>query len=312
MKYINISSINKRLGEPDEFVRIAEEDYAAYIEDAAEKIMENDEVPIVLLSGPSGSGKTTTAMRIAAYIASKGHKAEVLSMDNYFLPINRLTEKTLPRDSEGNVDLESPLRLDIPLFSEHLVKLAKGEGVEMPVFDFPTQSRSGSIPMRREQGEFLIIEGIHALNPMVTGDADKYCTCIYVSVRTRLRGAGGRMLHPSRIRLMRRLCRDGIFRKRTPSDVFSMFESVSRGEELYITPYKNRAHYDIDTFMAYEPSVYRTFILDKLISERDKLEHFPEYEDIITFMKEINVMDFSHVPSNSLVREFVGGSEYDY
>ena len=91
-----------------------------------------------------------------------------------------------------------------------------------------------------------------------------------------------------------------------------MFESVSRGEELYIKPYKNRAHYDIDTFMAYEPSVYRTFILDKLISERDKLEVFPEYDELITFMKEIDVMDFSHVPANSLVREFVGGSEYDY
>ena len=312
MKFINISSINRRLDEPDAFVSIAEEDYSAYIEDAAEKILENEEVPIVLLSGPSGSGKTTTAMRIASYIASKGHKAEVLSMDNYFLPINRFTEKSLPRDNEGNVDLESPLRLDIPLFSEHLVKLAKGESVDMPVFDFPTQERSGVIPMKRESGEFLIIEGIHALNPMVTGDADKYCTCIYVSVRTRLRSSTGRMLHPARIRLMRRLCRDGLFRKRTPADVFSMFESVSRGEELYIKPYKNRAHYDIDTFMAYEPSVYRTFILDKLISERDKLEAFPEYDDLITFMKEIDVMDFSHVPANSLVREFVGGSEYDY
>ena len=82
MKFINISSINRRLDEPDAFVKIAEDDYAAYIEDAAEKILENDEVPIVLLSGPSGSGKTTTAMRIASYIASKGHKAEVLSMDN--------------------------------------------------------------------------------------------------------------------------------------------------------------------------------------------------------------------------------------
>ena len=311
MKYVNTSSINSRLSDPDRFIGIAEENYSAYIEEAAEGIIERD-APIVLISGPSGSGKTTSAMRIAEYLVSKGRKAEVISMDNYFHPVERMNDSTIPRDEDGNIDLESPLRMDIALFSEHLVRLANYETIEMPIFDFPTQKRSGSIPMKRDEGEFMIIEGIHALNPMVTGQADKFCTCMYVSVRTRLRRSDGSMLHPDLIRLMRRLCRDTLFRKRLPEEVFKMYKSVNRGEELSIRPYKSRSHYDIDTFMAYEPSVYKTVLENKLIGRREKLSCFPEYDRLLRFMKELDEMELSYVPDNSLIREFVGGSSFNY
>ncbi|MBR4224434.1 MAG: nucleoside kinase, partial [Oscillospiraceae bacterium] len=145
-----------------------------------------------------------------------------------------------------------------------------------------------------------------------TGEADKYCTCMYISLRTRLRLSDGSMLHPDLIRLMRRLCRDGKFRKREPEQVFSMFESVSRGEELYIRPYKHRSHYDIDTFLAFEPSVYAPVIAQKLIDHRAALERFPEYDMIVRAFAELQPMDESIVPDNSLVREFIGGSSFEY
>ena len=309
---IQTSSINNKLEDPALLVDIAEENYAAYIQAAAEDIMKNPNSPIVLLSGPSGSGKTTTALRIADYIKTHGADAHVLSMDNYFLPVDSFTEKTLPRDENGEIDLESPLRLDIKLFSEHLQMLAEGKSVMMPIFDFPTQSRPAYTPLHREKNEFMIIEGIHALNPLVTGDADKFCTCMYVSVRTRIRSEDGDVLHPRQIRLMRRLCRDKLFRKRNMSEVFEMFESVSNGEDKYIIPFKSRADIEIDTFMAHEPPIYKAIIYKELLENVVQLEKYPNYSQIVSFLDEIEPISLEYIPRTSLIREFVGGSTFDY
>lgn len=313
-KYARISSINSRAAQnTPEFVRMAESNYAAYIEEAAQMIASSPDKPVVLLSGPSGSGKTTTALRIEKTLREQGAKVHTISMDNYFLPITPESEKELPRDENGQIDLESPHRLDIPLFSEHLKLLADGVPFEVPIFDFATQSRSGSIPMRRERGEIVIIEGIHALNPEVTGDTHEFARCIYVSVRTRLRSDDGTLLHPRQIRLMRRLCRDRIFRNRSYHKIFNMFKSVSRGEDLYILPHKHRADYDIDTFMAYEPSVYKHFIdFTQAAGESEALDEFEAYSQIVKFLGELDEIDIKHVPSTSLIREFVGGSELNY
>ena len=186
------------------------------------------------------------------------------------------------------------------------------EEFDMPKFDFATQSRCGHTKVTRHMGEVIIIDGIHALNPMVTGDTHKFALCMYVSVRTRLRSENGQLLHPRQIRLMRRLCRDRLFRKREYADIFSMFRSVSRGEDNFITPFKNRADYDIDTFMAYEPSVYRFFLLKSLSEEAEKLEKYPSCHEILEFLTELEEIDPAYVPSTSMIREFIGGSELSY
>ncbi len=313
-KFVRVASINEKgAGSPDDFIKMAENNYSAYIQEAADKIAADPSKSVVLLSGPSGSGKTTSALRIAKRLNDMGQKAITLSMDNYFLPITEENKKELPKDENGNIDLESPHRLDIPLFSEHLKKLADGEEYNMPLFDFTTQSRSGFVPMKREKDQKIIIEGIHALNPEVTGDTHRFAMCMYVSVRTRLRSEDGAMLHPRQIRLMRRLCRDRLFRKRDFYQIFSMFESVSRGEDLYIKPFKSRADFDVDTFMAYEAPVYKSFIEAELASSDDeRLKDFPCYPEIIRFLSELNCIESSHVPGTSLIREFIGGSELDY
>ncbi|MDE7294905.1 MAG: nucleoside kinase [Oscillospiraceae bacterium] len=314
-KFARLATINKKaVRAPDELVQIAEDNYSAYIEEAARMIADKPDKPMVLLSGPSGSGKTTTALRICGKLREWGKNVHTLSMDNYFLPITKESEKDLPRDENGQIDLESPLRLDIPLFSSHLKMLAEGEEIQMPRFDFATQSRGESTPVKRHKNEIIIIEGIHALNPMVTGHAEDFSLGLYVSVRTGLRAEDGALLRPKQVRLMRRLCRDRLFRKRSYRDIFAMSESVSRGEEMYILPHKHRADFDVDTFMAYEPSVYRAVLLDELNAEllSHELDSFPDCGEILRFLRDTSPIDLDALPGDSLIREFVGGSVLEY
>lgn len=311
LNYINTTNINSGLeNDAAGFIKSSESIYRDQLRIAAEKIyMSREERPLVLLSGPSGSGKTTTALRLAALLGNKGLQVHTLSMDNYFLPADA---GEFPVDENGRIDLESPYRLDIPMFSEHLEKLSKGEPVEMPVFDFNTQSRSDFIPVARKSNEIIIIEGIHALNPEVTGDSDDFTTCMYVSVRTRIRTKFGYTLHPRKIRLMRRLNRDRLFRCRSLEDIFDMFESVTKGEEKYIMPYKKRATIEIDSFIPYEASVYAKMLRNDVEKSREAFAAIEDGDVMLKVLTELEPLSEELVPSDSLVREFIGGSSLNY
>ena len=141
---------------------------------------------------------------VCGEISKKRNTHPVISLDNYF---RSNTSPDMPRDKNGNIDLESPLCTDLKLLQEHLVLMNEGKEFMMPVFDFKKQSRSSYVPFKREADSLVIIEGIHALNPLVTGE-NNFATCIYISVRTRLKDRNNKILHPRIIRLIRRLCRD--------------------------------------------------------------------------------------------------------
>ncbi|MBQ2823012.1 MAG: nucleoside kinase [Oscillospiraceae bacterium] len=311
VNHINTSNINSGIHNgAQDFIKMSENIYQTRLSEAAEKIYADRAThPLVLLSGPSGSGKTTSALRIARLLADKGLTVHTVSMDNYFLP-DGMGE--MPLDEDGNPDLESPYRVDIPLFSDHLKKLFECEPVDMPVFDFATQSRVDSVPVHRKENEIIIIEGIHALNLEVTGNTDSFTTCIYVSVRTRIRTEDGSVMHPRKIRLMRRLNRDRLFRNRKFEDVFAMYDSVTRGEEKFIMPHKHRATFDIDSFIPYEASVYSKMLLPSLLAEKDKLSHIDDFDTMLKVMGELTPVTENLIPQNSLVREFVGGSSLNY
>ena len=149
------------------------------------------------------------------------------------------------------------------------------------------------------------MEGIHALNPDVTGHSDEFTNRVYVSVRTRLEDNGA-LLHPSKIRLMRRLIRDKLYRGRSISETMDFFRSVERGEDLYIMPYKHRASFDIDTFIAYEPMVYRDILLSDLERVSKTYGNYDHYADIELFLRALSPLEREAVPDNSLVREFIG------
>lgn len=311
VNYISTSDINSGLSrDAQSYIEKSEDIYKTRLEQAAEFIYaDRFNKPLVLLSGPSGSGKTTSAMRIAELLRLRGSNVHTISMDNYFIPGDI---ENLPVDENGKADLESPNRVDIELFSKHLQRLFKCEPVNVPIFEFATQSRRGSVPLHRENNDIIIIEGIHALNPSVTGNTDSFTTCLYVSVRTRIRSGDGSILHPRKIRLMRRLNRDCLFRNRKPEAVIEMYKSVTRGEEKYIMPYKYRADFSIDTFIAYEAAVYAK-MLGPVLSDRNvDLSSLPENDIMTKILDELTPISDDIIPSDSLVREFVGGSSLSY
>nr|MCR5817318.1 nucleoside kinase [Ruminococcus sp.] len=264
--------------------------------------------PIILLSGPSGAGKTTSAKRIEELLDEQDIETYTISMDNYFLPESETPNAV---DENGKVDYESPYRMDIKLLNEHMMKIANCEPIEIPSFNFAEQKREPGFTYKRKPGELVLFEGIHALNPEVTNISDDIANCIYVSIRTRLELDNGALLHPSHIRLMRRLLRDKQYRGRGFEATMDMFDSVERGESLYIMPYKDRAKIHIDTFIMYEASVYKPFLYDGLREVFERSEDHKNHEQMQDFLKALEAIPAESVPDYSLVREFIGGSRFE-
>lgn len=304
---IEISRINDSLKKsPSDFITSVNEDYLYKLNQIASRITANSEKkPVILLSGPSGSGKTTSAMMICKLLGKLGITTHTLSMDNYFRPLSK--EET-ELAALGKFDLESPLRIDNELLNEQIEAISCCEEIEIPRYNFKTSSReAGGRRFLRRKNELVIFEGIHALNPDVITVHDSKLQKIYVSVRTRI-SDDGIILHPSRVRLLRRMIRDKNFRKRSLEETMNMFHSVEDGENKYIMPYKHRSDYDVDTFMAYELSAYKPLLIDGLYEMND----IPEISEILTVLERLEPLDNNAVPKESLIREFIGGGEFSY
>lgn len=304
---IETARINEGIQDlPDRYIHTVNEDYLYKLRKIALDIAKNrSEKPVILLSGPSGSGKTTTALMLSSILGEMGAVTHTLSMDNYF---KSLTSEEKQLSALGKMDLESPARIDNELLNRQIQAISDCEEVEIPRYNFKKSAREDKgTKFRRNPEELVIFEGIHALNPAVITVLDSHINKIYVSVRTRITN-GVTVLHPSRIRLMRRMIRDGKFRHRTLRETMNMFHSVESGENKYIMPYKHRSDYDVDTFMAYEPSVYKTFLMEGL----RELTDFPEIAEMLPILKQIQSLDADHIPDDSLIREFIGNGKYKY
>lgn len=261
--------------------------------------------PIVLISGPSGSGKTTTAQMLERILDTWGLESHTLSMDNYFKSLSPEEQRMADR---GELDLESPERVDATLLHEQLLAMVRGEPVSLPRYDFVNACRvdSGRI-LERKENEIVILEGIHALNPDVVRLPDENMTKLYISVRTRV-VYDDITLHPSKVRLLRRMLRDRVGRGRRPEETIALYSSVQRGESHFIMPYKHRADFDIDTFIAYELGVYKKAFYEELKDIHDE----PEIDALLTILEHTDEIDAVGVPRGSLIREFIGGGEFEH
>lgn len=307
MRIIPVESINRYAdSDLNNFIISSEEEYKYQLEYSVNGILHSiSEKPVILINGPSGSGKTVSSYRIRQLLETKGYRTHIISMDNYFLPISDCRNDC---DDNGNVDLESPKRVDIELLTKQLGMILKCEEITVPSFHFPSQTRSEGKTFRRNAEDIVIMEGIHAFNPLVTDSILDRSSKIYVSVRTRIKA--GRLLHPSRIRLMRRLVRDSLFRGRLPADTIKNFRNVERGEKLYILPFKDCADYDIDTFLPFEPCVYKKYLAEELNrAYTDDPYVLGEIKEINHFLGMLREIDEKYISPNSLIREFIGGNE---
>lgn len=266
----------------------------------AEIISRNKEAkPIILLSGPSGSGKTTTAHLIESILDKEGYDSHTLSIDNYF--------KTVVHD--GNpIDYESPDRVNTDLLSEHIERLIACKEINLTHFDFTSQKCLVSDEkLTRKEGEIIIFEGIHALNPDIVKFDEGKTQKIFVNVDAAI-SYGDEMLSSKHIRLLRRMCRDRIYRGRNIESTAEYFESVERGTEKYLLPYSNRADFSIDSFIAYELSVYKSILFDEMLTiplSDDKF-YSGNIGKLTDFLSRIMGASADKVGKNSLIREFIG------
>ena len=305
----DLSEINlKTVSDPKGFIEECDARYRQRVDEAVELILENKKnSPIILLSGPSGSGKTTTSMKIAEALEKRGVRTHYIGMDDYFKTVDHNT----PRTPEGELDLESPLCLDMELLNRHFTQLANKERIYVPKYEFSRRMRiqepSKSIRLRGE--EMVIFEGIHALNSMIT-DKHPEAFKLYISARSDVEYQGRLVFKRTWFRLVRRMVRDYKFRGSDPLETMSMWANVRRGEQQYISPFKDKADFCFDTSFAYELPVFNHTATELFKSVPEGIERFDELRKVLPALQLFGHIPEEDVADDALIREFIGGGIY--
>jgi len=308
MSELNLSDLNERAkASASALIESAEVQYHSIIKKVAEETERNSKIRIILLAGPSGSGKTTSANLICDAIKSRGRESMVISLDDFY---RNSTDPEYPRLENGERDFESLDALDVPMLRNMLMKISLGEKFTIPKYDFKIGKRSSVRSHKPMPEGVVIIEGLHALNPRVFSLLPKERLYkIFVSVSTNINNAGERILSGRKIRFVRRMVRDNIYRNADARRTLSMWENVLRGEDIYLYPNRDNADVSFNTFHEFELGVMRQFV-EKLISPELALEN--EYAKIVleAFLA-VFPIKLSLVPGNSLIREFIPGGIYE-
>ena len=308
MRVIDLENITNAMRNETQFVLRCEEVFHDKISAAAAAILSaGPQKPFVALTGPSGSGKTTTAMRLKAYLENLGVEVCLLSMDNFFLPLNK-------RPPEAS-DWESPLCVNWTLLEDCIDTLSTGKPCQVPWYDFVSGDTGGWREMQVGTGAIIIVEGIHMLNPIVFDQIRSRATGVYVAPRTRVITGDDKIVRPEQIRVARRMIRDYRGRGHALRDTIERAQSVDRGEAQYIAPNKPNASIHIDTFHDYELCILAKYLreIPQFTSELD--DAFIEARGLGVLMRvvrELPPLQTPYVPRDSLIREFVGGSCFQY
>lgn len=308
MKY-SMEEANRALREnPLSYIEQHDKRVEEVLRGVAKEIEENVERhKIVMISGPSGSGKTTSALKIERWLREAGISANTISMDDFFL-----SNTESPRKADGSIDYETVHAIDLPLFERCMRGLAAGENTKMPRYDFHTgQCKQKVYDMKLEQNSIVVVEGIHALNDLVTSHLpQENLFKIYVSVSSDLCGKDGAALKKRQIRLMRRLVRDFRYRNASAELTFTMWQHVLIGELQYVLPNKSKADRTIDTMFPFEAAVLKRQAVP-LLQDAARVEQFREdAEMVLRALRGVEEVDEALLPETSLLREFVGGSVY--
>ncbi len=291
------------------FIRMNENLQQKKINSIAEQIVRKKGVKVVFVAGPSSSGKTTFTMRLGLHLRMLGYHPVQISLDNYY----RSKDKA-PIDEEGNIDLEALEALDLDLFRENIKDLYEGKEVLPPRFEFTGGgTRYFDLPPVSLKDETIIlIEGIHGLNPSLVPDIDAATTFkIYISALTQLNLDDHNRISTTDNRILRRIVRDYRYRGTSAQQTLEMWPSVERGESRHIFPFQNKADVMINSALEYELSVLKAFAEPLLKTVKpDATEAYPTARRLIAFLENIYPINPMMVPSESLLREFIGGSEF--
>jgi uridine kinase len=315
-----VEKLNQRV-QNGEFPQIVHESECLYEDDvelAANLIIERlDSLRMVMISGPSSSGKTTTTLKLEEKLTKKGFKFKALIVDHYFFDL-----ELHPKDEFGDYDFETPQALDLELINEHLVKLSKGEEVLIPYYDFKTGKRTlNATPMKLQKDEILLIDSLHGLYPAFSKDIPSSVKFkLYLEPLLQIKGYDGKYVRWTDVRLIRRMLRDSVFRAYNPQQTLEHWHYVRSSELRNIIPYCNTADFIISSAMPYELPIYANRMLNyfeewsKLYKDNVlKADAYERANRVYNLLKTVvPVSDESAIPTNSVIREFIGGSSLIY
>ena len=313
-RVLNIHTLYKfnkevKEGKTRDLILLSEALHEKKIAGIADDIAKNKNIKMVLIAGPSSSGKTTFAKRLGIELRLNGLKPVTISVDNYFVE-----RKDTPRDENGNYDFERLEAIDLNLFNDHIKKLLNGETIEVPTFDFKVGTkRYDGETMDLADDEILVIEGIHCLNDKLTSaipTEQKYK--IYISDLTVLNIDYCNRISTTDTRLLRRIVRDNNFRGYSALHTLRNWDSVNRGENRNIFPFQENCNVMFNSSLVYEISVLKKHALPLLEEITNKEPEYSEAKRLVEFLKYFEDIDEEFIPRNSLLREFIGGSIFEY
>ncbi len=298
---LNDMIVNRRLRE---FIRVNEALQERRIEQIADQFIASG-ARLLLIAGPSSSGKTTFSHRLSIALRVHGLRPVKVSLDDYYLD-----RDSIPREPDGSVDLERIETLDVELLCDHLLRLLRGEAVEVPEFDFKSGKRlPHTHTFRVEPAQPIIIEGIHGLNDRLTASIpDSLKFKVYISPLTMLNLDDHNRIRTTDARLLRRIVRDNLFRGTAPEETMAMWASVRRGEEKYIFPFQEKADVMFNSALTYELPIMKKYAYPQLLSITEDSPHYTMARRLVKFLNYIQTADVEdEIPVNSILREFIGG-----
>lgn len=306
-----VMDINERIvsGEIGDVVRVTEAIQENRFARIAADIRSREKVKLVMISGPSSSGKTTTCKRISVQLAIQGYWPVQVSVDDFFVE----REQT-PKDKDGKLDFEALEAIDLKLFNDTLLKLMDGQEVELPTFDFQQGKKLWlGKKVQMKENSILIIEGIHCLNPKLTEaipDEVKYR--IFVSALTSISIDSQNPIPTTDNRLIRRIVRDHKYRGYSALDTLRRWQSVRNGESKNIFPYQENADAMVNSALIYELGILKPYAVPVLNEVPETEPEYAEARRLLKLLSYFKSITPDMIPGTSILREFVGGSQFSY
>ena len=306
-----IGELNEVIGKGKSsiLIQISEALQEKKIAKIADEIAQRKGIKMVLIAGPSSSGKTTTCKRLSVQLAVNGIKPVGISLDDYFLD-----RELTPLDEKGEYDFEHLHALNLPLLNEQLTALFQGEEVELPRYDFPTgKSVKSGKKLKLHDDEILVVEGIHALNPELTSQIPKEKIFrVYASALTTILLDNHNYVPTTDNRLLRRIIRDHKYRGVSALDTIRRWPSVRAGENKWIFPYQENADAMFNSAMLFELAVIKSQAEPLLEQVPENVPEHAEAYRLLKFLHYIKPIPETQIPPTSLLREFLGGSSFEY
>ncbi len=306
MEVDTVGALNEHIaaGNINDIILIQEALMEKKIADIAAKIHMRKNVKFVMIAGPSSSGKTTFSHRLSIQLRTLGVKVHTIAVDDYFID----REKT-PRDENGDYNFEILEALDVEQFNKDMTALGNGEEVDMPTYNFKTGKREyRGNKLKLNEGDVLVIEGIHCLNDKLSYSLDRDSKFkIYISALTTLNVDEHNRIPTTDGRLIRRMVRDARTRATSAEETIARWPSVRRGEENHIFPFQEEADVMFNSALIYELSVLKQFCEPLLFSIPRTSPYYSEANRLIKFLDYFLGVGSENIPTNSLLREFVGG-----